>query len=180
MVRSPKLSVGFSQSSYILIAYRVVAAMQPGPPPSPPPHPRSPNGARYVRLPQKRSCPSGTVLTTKAACAAAFVELHSTLPAGARDNTRCCNGDNLPYGCTYRTDNDFVFNDNVASPASYSAGGWRAVCSTSPTPSRQVVTQAFVVTVYNASAAGDEVTIQAVAPATGQEGIMCVDNDAPA
>jgi hypothetical protein len=68
------------------------------------------------------------VITSKAACAAAFVALQSTLPAGARDNTRCCTGDDLPFGCTYRTDNDFVFNANSASTKSYSLGGWRAVC----------------------------------------------------
>ena len=151
-----------------------------GPPLLPPPK-RYPNkGISYVRLPQKESCPSGTVLTTKSECAAAFVALQSTLPKGAKDNTRCCNGDDLPYGCTYRTDNDFVFNDNTATPSSYSKGGWRAVCSTSPAPS-QLATQAFVVTVVNASAVGDDVMIQAMMPSSVGESLhnFCVDNDAP-
>merc|ERR1712032_713476 len=103
------------------------------PPPAPPtppapPSPPLPPGTKYVRLPQEDSCRKGTILTSKAACAAAFVALKSTLQPGANDNTRCCNGDDLPYGCTYRLDNDFVFNDNEASPKTYALGGWRAVC----------------------------------------------------
>lgn len=151
-----------------------------GPPLLLPPTKRYPNkGMSYVRLPQKESCPSGTVLTTKSECAAAFVALQSTLPKGAKDNTRCCNGDDLPYGCTYRTDNDFVFNDNTGTPSSYSTGGWRAVCSTRPAPS-QPATQAFVVTVINASAVGDHVTIQAMMPTLVGESVdnFCVDSDA--
>jgi hypothetical protein len=146
-------------------------------PPPPPPHPKGPG---YVRLPQKESCPSGTALSTKAECVAAFAALRSSLPVGAKDNSKCCRGDNLPYGCTYRTDNDFVFNDNAASPASYSAGGWRAVCSTGP-PQGQEVTQEFVVTVLKDAAAGDEVTIQAMGTnesETNSGTLLCIDNDA--
>ena len=106
-------------------------------------------------------------LTTKAQCVAAFKALLWTLPAGAKDNTKCCDGADLPYGCTYRTDNDFVlFNGNTNSPASYAGGGWRAVCSNV----QPNVSQTFAVTV--AKGAGGEVVIQ------GNGTQLCVDNDA--
>lgn len=140
--------------------------------PSPP---SPPKGPRYIRLPVKESCHSGTTILTTAECANAFTALRSTLPPGAKDNTKCCNGTNLPFGCTYRTDNDFVFNGDASSPASYAAGGWRAVCSTTPHNDGAAI-QLYNVTVVNSSASGDEVMIQ---PAAQQiEHAVCVDNQA--
>lgn len=121
-------------------------------------HQPAPTAPAYVRLPQKQSCGNGTALVSKAQCSSAFNALRSTLPAGAKDNTRCCDGGNLPYGCTYREDNDFVYNSDRASTSTYSAGGWRAVCASAP------ASQHFVV-----NAVGGEVTIKA--------GSLCVDND---
>ena len=85
--------------------------------------------AGFERLPQGQTCSNGTALTTQAECQTALRSLLSTLPAGCKDNTGCCDGDNLPYGCTYRSDNDFVFNDNAKSTSVYSAGnGRQAIC----------------------------------------------------
>ena len=72
---------------------------------------------------------SMATITTKAECAAAFRSLEKTLPEGAHDNTKCCSGDNLPSGCTYRSDNDFVFNSNMASPLTYQQYSGQAVCA---------------------------------------------------
>jgi hypothetical protein len=85
--------------------------------------------AGFERLPQGQACANGTTLTTRAACQDALKSLMSTLPAGCKDNTGCCTGENLPYGCSFRSDNDFVFNDNKQSPSKYVAGnGRQAIC----------------------------------------------------
>ena len=62
----------------------------------------------FERLPEGQPCANGTTLTTVEECQAAFKFLKSTLPAGCKDYTKCCNGTNLPYGCSYRIDNDLV------------------------------------------------------------------------
>ena len=77
---------------------------------------------------------------------------------GAKDNTKCYNGDNLPFGCTYRTDNDIVFNDNRASTATSASGGWRAVCGGAGAAS-----QNFSVTLERNGSAGAEVAIRSCA-----------------
>jgi hypothetical protein len=85
--------------------------------------------AGFERLPEGQACANGTILTTKAACQDALKSLMSILPAGCKDNTGCCDGTNLPYGCSFRSDNDFVFNDNKQSPSKYAAGnGRQAIC----------------------------------------------------
>ena len=86
------------------------------------------SGGGYTRLAEHKSCSNSTVITTKADCSAAFMSLSATLPKGAHDNTRCCNGDNLPFGCSYRTDNDLVYNNQKSSPLSYEKYGGRAIC----------------------------------------------------
>ena len=127
----------------------------------------SPPTPTYVRLPQHGSCLNGTVLATKVQCSAAFKALAATLPKGAKDNTRCCDGDNLPYGCTYRTDNDFVFNGNAASTSTYASGGWRAVCAGA------VASQTFEIMVVKPATAkrGEDLV-------TVKGGGLCIDDDA--
>jgi hypothetical protein len=120
----------------------------------------------YVRLPQRESCQNGTVLLTKAQCSAAFVALVAILPEGAKDNTKCCNGDSLPYGCTYRTDNDLVYNENKASTSTYASGGWRAVCASA------AASQTFVITAVKVAKHDPAVEV------TVEGGGLCVDNDA--
>lgn len=82
----------------------------------------------FVRLPEHHSCGFASVVASKEFCSNAFMSLNHTLPHGAHDNTKCCTGDNLPYGCTYRSDNDIVWNGNKASPLTYEQYGGRAVC----------------------------------------------------
>eukprot|EP01049_Picozoa_sp_SAG25_P012552 SAG25_NODE_1721_length_2455_cov_309.615874_3_plen_212_part_00 len=89
---------------------------------TPLPSPTLTAAAGFERLPQGQACANGTTLTTRAACQDALKSLMSTLPAGCKDNTGCCTGENLPYGCSFRSDNDFVFNDNKQSPSKYVAG----------------------------------------------------------
>ena len=90
----------------------------------------APSALGFVRLPEHQGCSNTSILISAAECSAAFMSLNTSgaLPLGAHDNTRCCNGNNLPYGCSYRTDNDFVFNSNKDSPLTYASYGGRAVC----------------------------------------------------
>ena len=86
--------------------------------------------AGFERLPEGQACANGTTLTTKAACQDALKSLMSILPpAGCKDNTGCCDGTNLPYGCSFRSANPLVFTDNKQSPSQYAAENERqAIC----------------------------------------------------
>ena len=86
-------------------------------------------------MPVSKPCFDGTVLTTKSQCQAAFNQMAPQLPPHPppRFNPCCDPTDNLPYGCTYRSDgdNDFLFNSNAnASPTTQQ--GRTAVCATAP------------------------------------------------
>ena len=87
----------------------------------------------FELLPEGLNCSVKARISNRSTCVAALVALASMLPAvtNSKDNTKCCDGDSLPAGCSYRpADNKGVFNSNSLSPRGYGIGsGRRALCS---------------------------------------------------